>query len=613
MAASRIGVMWRTLAAAADGHVWTRLGVAAFAATLASIVASLAPLALARTVDHLDAAGGASGALGLAFIYVAALVAGKLLDQTQVQAFATADERLRRRLGAAALRHLMSLPMRFHLDRQVGELAHAHMLASDGVRQLVGQVGFTLAPALLQMAIILIVAAEVFDSALWLLIGIAMVSYAAVFSWSVGRLGGPNRDAVSAEVDASGQFLDALASVEAIKGAVAERRLGDRYDTTLARAERLRRLAHARLTEGSVLVALVFAASMAGALILGLQAFAAGRISVGGVVLLNAYLLQIVRPMEMTGLVTRELAQLLGSFEKWREILLVPPELAAADRQGRSERIHSPPHIRFEAVSFCYEKDRPILSDVSFEAPAGSVLAVVGPSGAGKSSLLRLLLCHEQADRGRILIGGVEIGEIGATEMRRMIALVNQDVVLFNDTLNENLLFASPDATPDDLARAIRLARLEGLVSRLPEGLDTRVGERGLRLSGGERQRVAIARAILRNAPAIVFDEATSAQDADIEAEIIEGLFESAGGRTMLIVTHRLALSARADFIVVLADGFVVERGTHADLVASDGAYARLWRLQTSGAGRNARRRGQATGAGAWNSEASAAPLRRTT
>jgi ABC-type multidrug transport system fused ATPase/permease subunit len=582
MKTRRIDVLWKLLGRAGDDVVRWRLGIAATAALAGAGLAALAPLALQGAIDRLAADGSKAAAL-LAGLYVVALVAGRLCDQAQAYASATGDQHLQRRLAAAAHEHLMGLPLRFHLARRTGELTQASALAIQGVRMLVSHLGFTLLPILTQVIIILIVVAGVFDSMLWLVVGLAMGGYAAVFAWGVRRLERPTQQALSLQLQASGAFLDALASVEAIKGAAAEQRMSERHDRVLSGGEEAWRTVHRRRCETAALTAVIFAASLAAALALAVVGVAVGRYSVGEFVLLNVYLLQIVRPMEMAGLAARDVAQSLSYFDKWSQILGVAPEAGLRAPSAPARAVQAPPAIRFRNVSFGYEPQRRILCGIDFEVPAGGVLAIVGPSGGGKSSLLRLLLRHEAPCEGDILFDDASIAGMELGSLRRSIALVSQDVVLFNDTLRENILFARPDAAPHELERAITLARLDGLVRRLPGGLDSEVGERGLGLSGGERQRVAIARAVLREAPVLVFDEATSAQDPDLEHAIIEGLMDLARARTMLIVTHRLALAARADAILVLAEGRIAERGAHAELMARGGLYARLWRRQLAG------------------------------
>ncbi len=302
--------------------------------------------------------------------------------------------------------------------------------------------------------------------------------------------------------------------------------------------------------------------------------------------LLNAYLLQIVSPLEAAGFAVRDLSEGLSYFGAWMQILRTRPEpdMAATGQSPGPTRAPSP-QIAFRNVRFSHGAGRNCLCGVSFFAEAGRITAIVGASGAGKSTLHRLLLRHYLPDAGDIRIAGLQLDEIPLRDLRRAVALVSQEIVLFNDSLEYNLRFARPEASKEDLLRVIRLAHLEGLIARLPDGLETPVGERGFQLSGGERQRVLIARALLQQAPILVLDEATSALDPETEAAIWAGIARERRDATTLVITHRLALAARASTILVLVDGRIVERGGHGELLERDGVYARLWRSQTGEAG----------------------------
>jgi ATP-binding cassette subfamily B protein len=314
--------------------------------------------------------------------------------------------------------------------------------------------------------------------------------------------------------------------------------------------------------------------------VLGVSATSAQAITVGDFVLLTTYMLQIVQPLELAGFAMRDLAQGANYLDKWAEVERLPEEPGLGDKEPQVLLGH-PPTIAFENVSFAYSPDRPALTDIDFTLPAGSLVAIVGPSGAGKSSLVRLILGHYRPASGRVLVDGVPVSDLDVHELRRRAAVVAQDAPLFNDSLKNNLLFARPDASDEAIQHALTVARLDQLVARLPDGLATQVGERGLSLSGGERQRVAIARAVLRNSQLLLLDEATSALDAETERGLCADLEQFAHGRTTLIVTHRLALASRARTIFVLDKGQIVERGTHSSLIAGRGLYFRLWQSQS--------------------------------
>jgi ABC-type transport system involved in Fe-S cluster assembly fused permease/ATPase subunit len=582
------GPLRRILLTAADGTVRVRLAAAVGAAALAALVAVAGPVVLKLLVDGLvaGASAGSTSLLGLAGLYVGALAAGRLAEQAQAYAFATGEQRLQQRLSAAMFAHMLRLPMGFHLDAQAGGLVQTLTLGLQGARIIMTHLTFSILPVILQAGMIAFVVVRIFDLTLWLTVSAALIVYSAVFAYGVRRLSAPTRAVSAAQVDAGGLFADGLINVEPVKAFAAERQLDERYGALLQEGERRWRTFHARRFENGVASALVFTVTMGAVIVQAAASYAAGNITIGDFVLLHAYMLQIIRPLEMVGFALRDVAQGMTYLEKWGTLLTHKRECELtliAPRDGanvRFETAGATPTIRFESVSFAYGSERQILHDVSFTIPAGQRVAVVGASGAGKSTLVRLLMRYYAPQAGRILFDEAPIDALDLDRLRAMIAVVSQDTVLFNDTLERNILFARPGASKKELERAIARAHLEELTARLPQGLATMVGERGLKLSGGEKQRVALARAVLKDAPALILDEATSALDAATEAAISADLISAAGDRTTLIVTHRLALAAHADEILVLSDGRVVERGAHAALLAAGGAYAGLWRRQ---------------------------------
>ena len=431
----------------------------------------------------------------------------------------------------------------------------------------------------------LTVVARLFDARMWLAVVAAVVGYAVVFWAGVRRSEEPTRQALRSQLQASSLFADGLANIEAVKAAAAEARLGERYRSLAVDGEQRWRRCHVHRFETSFAATLIFVTTLAWVMFFGVSGLAAGTISIGAFVLLNAYALQILQPLELAGLAIRDLAQGLNCLAAWSAIHRIPTEgrevagLAEAERGFAASGLRAPA-IRFKNIGFGYQPNRPILSGVDFEIPSGGLAAVVGPSGAGKSTLIRLVLRHYSPLSGQILFDGVPVDHINIKRLRRSIALVTQDVILFNDTLLQNLVFARPEASEAAIGAAINAAHLDELIARLPKGLQTAVGERGLKLSGGEKQRVSIARALLQDAPVLILDEATSALDAESERMICADLVRSRQGRTTLLITHRLALAAQADAILVLSDGRVIERGSHAALLAAGGGYAQLWRRQ---------------------------------
>jgi ATP-binding cassette, subfamily B, heavy metal transporter len=380
------------------------------------------------------------------------------------------------------------------------------------------------------------------------------------------------------DTDANTKAVDSLLNYETVKYFGAEQRETARYDRSMAGYEKASTQTYTSLAVLNAGQAVIFSIGMAVVMVLAARDIMAGRASIGSFVLVNAMLVQLYIPLNFMGMLYREIKQALIDIDDMFAIIERNPEIQ--DKPSAKPLQVAEGVVRFEDVHFAYIPERPILKGVSFEVPAGHTVAIVGPSGAGKSTISRLLFRFYEPTSGRILIDGQNIADVQQASLRKVIGMVPQDTVLFNDTIGYNIQYGRWDATPEEMREAARLAQIDRFIGLLPEGYDTPVGERGLKLSGGEKQRVAIARTILKSPPILVLDEATSALDTFTEKEIQDALDRVSRGRTTLVIAHRLSTVIGADEIIVLDQGRVVERGNHTSLLAHGGVYAAMWNRQ---------------------------------
>ncbi len=579
---------WATLARLLP-YLWRyrwRVAIALGFLVAAKVANVGVPLLLKELVDSLAIKPGSAAALlvvpvGLIVAYGALRLSTSLFTELRELIFAKATEGTARSISLEVFRHLHALSLRFHLERQTGGMTRDIERGTRAVHSLISYSLYSILPTLIEVGLVLALLGLKFDAAFaWITVG-ALVLYIA-FTVAVTEWRTKFRRQMN-ELDSSAhtRAIDSLLNYETVKYFNNEDFEARRYDESL---ERLRRAA---LKSQSTLSLLNTGQQLiiAGALVLMLwratEGVVAGRLTLGDLVMINAFMIQLYIPLNFLGVIYREIKQALTDLDKMFGLLGRHREVD--DAAGARPLAVEQGNVRFEDVSFAYDPARPILHDVSFEIPAGRTVAVVGPSGAGKSTLARLLYRFYDVTGGRITIDGQDLRQVTQASLRQAIGIVPQDTVLFNDTVAYNIAYGRPGAGQDEIVAAARAAHIHDFIAATPKGYETMVGERGLKLSGGEKQRVAIARTLLKNPPVLIFDEATSALDSANERAIQAELRSAAQGKTALVIAHRLSTVVDAHEIVVLDKGRVVERGPHAELLARGGRYAEMWRLQQSG------------------------------
>ncbi|WP_417520293.1 ABCB family ABC transporter ATP-binding protein/permease [Marinobacter sp.] len=549
---------------------------------LAKLATVATPVALKYIVDYLDQ--GREGEL-LLWIPVVLVVAygmlrfgSTLFGELRDAVFARVAERAMRRVSLRVFRHLHDRELAFHLDRKTGGLARDIERGTTGISFLLRFTLFNIVPTLLEILMVAGILFVAFNASYVIAILIAVVVY-VVFSikvteWRTKFV----REANARDNQSNSRAIDSLLNYETVKYFNNETFEAELYDENLENWEKARlknRLSLAALNSGQ---ALIIGLAMITMMVMAVREVASGEITLGDFTMINAYLLQLFIPLNALGFVYREIRQSLVNVERLFGLLGESPVIE--DVPGAPELKVDKGEIGFHHVHFAYREDRPILQNVDFTIPAGHTVAVVGASGAGKSTLARLLFRFFDVSKGSISIDGQNIREISQDSLRSAIGVVPQDTVLFNDTLYSNIAYGKPEATEAEVHHAAKQARLDDFIRSLPEGYDTKVGERGLKLSGGEKQRVAIARVLLKNPPLLILDEATSSLDSISEQAILDALNEVSRLRTTLVIAHRLSTVRDADTILVMDHGRIVESGGHSELLALNGYYARLWMQQ---------------------------------
>ncbi|MFN4266076.1 MAG: ABCB family ABC transporter ATP-binding protein/permease [Aquabacterium sp.] len=519
---------------------------------------------------------------GLLLAYGLLRLSTSLFAELRELVFAKATEGAARSISLKVFSHLHALSLRFHLERQTGGMTRDIERGTRAVHSLISYSLYSIIPTLIEVALVLTLLATKFDMAFAWITLTALVLYVA-FTVVVTQWRTQFRKVMN-ELDSKAhtRAIDSLLNYETVKYFNNESFEARRYD------EALEKLRLAGLKSQQTLSLLntgqqtIIAVGLIVMLWRATEGVVAGRMTVGDLVMVNAFMIQLYIPLNFLGVIYREIKQSLTDLDKM--FTLIEREREVADAPGaQTLQVQGPPAVRFENVRFAYDPDRPILHDISFEIPAGQTVAVVGPSGSGKSTLARLLYRFYDVQGGHIRVQGQDIRQLTQDSLRRHIGIVPQDTVLFNDTVAYNIAYGRPDASQAEVEAAAQAARIHDFITSTPKGYDTVVGERGLKLSGGEKQRVAIARTLLKNPPILVFDEATSALDSANERAIQAELAAVAQGKTVLVIAHRLSTIVQAHEILVMEHGRIIERGTHAQLLAANGRYADMWRLQQSG------------------------------
>jgi ATP-binding cassette subfamily B protein len=566
-----------------------RVVVALVFMLLSKIATVYVPVIYGRIVDQLAPKDATAAAfivpIALIVAYGAVRVGAAGFGEIRDALFASVQQRAVRLLALRTFRHLHAVSLRFHLDRQTGGMSRVIDRGVLGMQSVLRLAVFNVVPTALELVMVTAIIWHMFDWRYAVVTCLAVVVYVAFTAVLAGRRGRYRRTMNDTDNDASTKSLDSLINYETVKYFGNEEHEAQRYDHALARYERAAVRVQVSLNMLNLGQAAIIAIGLTLIMLLAASGMRDGSMTVGKFVVVNTYLIQLYQPLNFLGVVYMTIKQGLVDMEQMFALLRVEREIA--DKPGATALTGhlsegSAGEVVFDNVHFGYQSNRAILKGIDFTVPAGGKLAIVGPTGAGKSTINRLLFRFYDVTGGRIMIDGRDIRDVTQDSLRAAIGVVPQDTVLFNDTIRYNIGYGRPDASQAEIEHAAKLARVHDFVLKLPEGYDTKVGERGLKLSGGEKQRVAIARTILKDPRILVLDEATSALDSRTEQDIQVALNAVTHRRTTLVIAHRLSTVVDADEIIVLQDGLVAERGSHAALLLQDGLYARMWTLQAA-------------------------------
>ena len=584
---------WRTIRRVAPylwpaAHPWVkrRVVLAMVALFAAKLVAVITPFFYKAAVDALagDAENAALmlavGAVGLTVAYGLARLMNVGFQQLRDVIFARVGQRALRQLALETFQHIHRLSMRYHITRKTGGLSRIIERGVKGVEFLLRFLLFSIGPLFLELLMIAVILAVVFD--LWYLAAVFVTI--AIYIWFTFKVTEwrvqIRKEMNDQDTDANQKAIDSLLNFETVKYFGAERREADRYDSAMARYEAAALRTSYSLAFLNFGQSLLITTGLVVVMVMAALGVQSGTLTVGDFVMVNAYMIQITMPLNFLGTVYREIRQALVDMGEMFDLLEQPAEVR--DAENASELKVNGGEVELSEVVFGYENDRPILKGVSLKVGAGETVAIVGPSGSGKSTIGRLLFRFYDVVDGSLRIDGQDVREITQESLHKQIGVVPQDTVLFNDTIFYNIAYGNPNASRAEIEDAAKAAKIHEFISGLPNGYETTVGERGLKLSGGEKQRVGIARTLLKNPPILLLDEATSALDSETESEIQEELHAMSRGRTVITIAHRLSTIVHADRIVVLEKGLIAEEGRHEALLGRGGRYASMWQRQAS-------------------------------
>lgn len=570
------------------GESWVkRRVVAAFAMlVMAKVIAVSTPFLYKAAVDRLagDAPDAAMmmmlGAVGLTVAYGMARLGAVLFQELRDVIFVRVGQRALRKLALETFTHIHRLSLRYHITRKTGGLSRIIERGVKGVDFLLRFMLFSIGPLFLELTMVSVIFALVFGIE-YMIVVVATIALYVTFTFRVTEWRVKiRREMNDQDTDANQKAIDSLLNYETVKYFNAEAREAARYDIAMAAYEKAAVKTGQSLSFLNAGQAFIITSGLVIVMVMAAIGVQEGRLTVGDFVLVNAYMIQITLPLNFLGTVYREIRQALVDMGEMFGLLGQPAEVV--DRHGAPALKVRGGEVVLDAVEFSYESARPILKGVSVRVGPGERVALVGPSGSGKSTIGRLLFRFYDVKGGAIRIDGQDLREVTQGSIHASVGVVPQDTVLFNDTVLYNIAYGRPDATREEIEAAARAARIHDFIVSLPEGYDTRVGERGLKLSGGEKQRVGIARTLLKNPPILLLDEATSALDTQTERDIQESLRDMGRGRTVIVIAHRLSTIVDADRIVVLEAGQVIEEGTHESLISRGGRYAAMWAAQSA-------------------------------